>query len=284
MKRAILLLAACGGAQPAPSSGHTLRVLTLNVQVDGHDQLPAIARTIEAASPDVVFLQECTAEKCGAPLGKLLGFKHVQQGDDTATLSRWPITPEGFVMPPGAPPVRVKNLHLFYKPYQPYQLLHIPYEDTKFVSTADEAIAEARAIHQQEVDATVAALAKEPRVVVGGDFNEPSHLDWTAPAVAAKLQPTPVEWPSTKAFVDAGYTDAYRALYPDVVAHPGLTWTPTTRRDDPKDHHDRIDFLFERGLTPTAVQIVGENKDNADIVVAPYPTDHRGVVATFALP
>jgi exodeoxyribonuclease-3 len=68
------------------------------------------------------------------------------------------------------------------------------------------------------------------------------------------------------------------------VAHPGLTWTPTTRRDDPKDHHDRIDFLLVRGLRPVAVQIVGEDRTNADLVVAPYPTDHRGVVATFAVP
>jgi hypothetical protein len=37
------------------------------------------------------------------------------------------------------------------------------------------------------------------------------------------------------------------------------------------------------GLKVTAVQIVGENEKNADIVVAPYPSDHRAVVATFTL-
>ena len=31
-------------------------------------------------------------------------------------------------------------------------------------------------------------------------------------------------------------------------------------------------------------KIVGENKENADIVVSPYPSDHRAVVATFTLP
>ena len=30
-------------------------------------------------------------------------------------------------------------------------------------------------------------------------------------------------------------------------------------------------------------KIVGENKENADIVVSPYPSDHRAVVATFTL-
>ena len=32
------------------------------------------------------------------------------------------------------------------------------------------------------------------------------------------------------------------------------------------------------------VKIVGENKENADLVVSPYPSDHRAVMATFMLP
>ncbi|WDE98916.1 hypothetical protein PQO03_13840 [Lentisphaera profundi] len=33
----------------------------------------------------------------------------------------------------------------------------------------------------------------------------------------------------------------------------------------------------------TDAKIIGENSENADIVVAPYPSDHRAVVATFTL-
>ena len=29
--------------------------------------------------------------------------------------------------------------------------------------------------------------------------------------------------------------------------------------------------------------VIGENKENADIVVSPYPSDHRAVFATFTL-
>lgn len=277
----LLLLVACSHGTPPAAPAHALRVLTLNVQVDGHDKLPEIAALIRRADADVVFLQECGADKCGAVLAKMLDRKYVQQGDDTATLSRWPIDAAGHVAVPGGPTVRVANLHLFYKPYQPYQLLHIPYEDGKFISTEAEAIAEARAARGKEADAAVAALAGDSIVVAGGDFNEPSHLDWTPAAAAAKRQPMAVAWPSTKAFTDAGFIDAYRALHPDPLASPGFTWTPTTSPDDPKDHHDRIDFLLVRGLKPVDVQIVGEDSKNADIVVAPYPTDHRGVLATF---
>ena len=31
------------------------------------------------------------------------------------------------------------------------------------------------------------------------------------------------------------------------------------------------------------IKIVGEDKENADIVVSPYPSDHRAVVATFSV-
>ena len=55
--------------------------------------------------------------------------------------------------------------------------------------------------------------------------------------------------------------------------------------DDPTTHHDRIDFVYfkGRGVTVTDVKVIGENDENADIVVTPYPSDHRAVVATFTL-
>ena len=31
------------------------------------------------------------------------------------------------------------------------------------------------------------------------------------------------------------------------------------------------------------VKVVGEDKEKADIVVTPFPSDHRAVVATFTL-
>ncbi len=31
-------------------------------------------------------------------------------------------------------------------------------------------------------------------------------------------------------------------------------------------------------------KIVGEHRENADIVVSPYPSDHRAVVVTFSVP
>jgi exonuclease III len=86
--------------------------------------------------------------------------------------------------------------------------------------------------------------------------------------------------------VKAGFADAWRTIYPDEMKKPGYTWTPIMTADAPKTHHDRIDFVYfkGKGVKVTGANIVGENKSNADIVVSPYPSDHRAVVATFMLP
>jgi hypothetical protein len=68
------------------------------------------------------------------------------------------------------------------------------------------------------------------------------------------------------------------------MTHPGLTWTPTKTADDPTTHLDRIDFVYSKGVSPKAVQIVGEKGENANIVISPYPSDHRAIVATYDLP
>ena len=178
------------------------------------------------------------------------------------------------------------NTHLSHAPYQPYQLLGIPYANAPFIKTASEAISEARKARGTQVDRWVAALkpalASGAPVFLTGDFNEPSHLDWTARAAAAGVCPLAVEFPSTRAMVAAGIRDAFRTAFPDEVVSPGRTWTPITQPNDSKDRHDRIDFVFYggQGVTVTQCEVVGESKEYADRVVHPYPSDHRAVVAT----
>lgn len=121
---------------------------------------------------------------------------------------------------------------------------------------------------------------------VFGDFNEPSHRDWTARAVAAGQQPLAVEYPSARAIERRGFRDALRSVFPDAVAKPAFTWTPTTDVNDPEDHHDRIDYVLVRGrgVAIESAAIVGEASPAADIVVRPWPSDHRAVAATVRLP
>jgi len=269
-----------------------VRVLTFNIFLDGHLILPQIIKLIRTSGADIVGLQEC--EKESAQIAKALGFQFIQHGY-TALLTRFKIdavTPGGsgvIVRLDNGHKIAFFNKHLFYKPYQPYQLLGIPYQDGIFIKTEAEAIAEAKKARGADVAAAlkdIASLSKQtiPTILVG-DFNEPSHLDWTEAAAKAKRHPIKVEWPSTKAFADIGFRDAYRELFPDEMKNPGFTWTPTTKADDAKDHHDRIDFILYggEGIKLKSVDIIGENTKNATIVVNPYPSDHRAVTAVFEI-
>jgi hypothetical protein len=83
---------------------------------------------------------------------------------------------------------------------------------------------------------------------------------------------------------EAGIVDSYRAIHPDPVAAPGFTWTPGYPAPFVYDWdvHDRIDFVWAAGpAVALGSQVIGESGANADLVVTPYPTDHRGVVSTF---
>ena len=53
--------------------------------------------------------------------------------------------------------------------------------------------------------------------------------------------------------------------------------------DDATPHHARIDFVYFKGegLQLYTVHVAGEDKRNADIVISPYPSDHRAVAGTF---
>jgi exonuclease III len=187
------------------------------------------------------------------------------------------------------------NLHLPSHPYQPYQLLgirpkwHKHTNNITFIKTEAETIEWAKKARGAEIRKLLRQIKsipdKEAPVFVVGDFNEPSHLDWTEAAAKAGRHPIKVEYPTSTEMAKAGFGDSYRTIFPDEMKNPGITWSPAYKVDDPRTHHDRIDFVYfkGKGLEVKDVKILGENEENADIVVTPYPSDHRAVVASFKI-
>ncbi len=281
-----------------------LRVMTFNLWHGGDAGKQPLTQTLEvirAAKADIIGLQETGGHETnkgkgrpdhGLKLAEMLGWHYFDQGQRTGILSRYLIltnTPHKWgvsIRLPSGSTVWMFNVHLMHAPYQPYQLLKIPYANAPFIKTAGEAVTEARKARGGQVERMLSelkpALASGQPVFLTGDFNEPSHLDWTQRAAAAGKCPIAVEYPSTLAVTRAGMRDAFREAWPDEVTHPGRTWTPITQMDDPKDRHDRIDFVFVGGskVTVKGCEVVGETKPASDIVVQPYPSDHRAVVTT----
>jgi endonuclease/exonuclease/phosphatase family metal-dependent hydrolase len=281
-----------------------VRVMTFNLWVGGEEgkqPLEQSVRVIQAARADIVGLQETRGAEVngqrpdnGRKIAERLGWQHLDQGGGTAIISRFriveatPLKLGARLELPSGRSVYAFNVHFNHTPYQPYQLLDIPYNNAPFIKTAAEAVRFAREARGKEVDRLIpelrAALTTGAPVFLTGDFNEPSHLDWTAAAAQGAACPLAVEWPATKAVADCGLVDAFRSLRTDVCCDHGFTWTPTTRQDDPKDRHDRIDFVFTGGPAEAVeAAVVGEDAKLADIVVAPYPADHRAVLAEVEL-
>ncbi|MFD1630503.1 endonuclease/exonuclease/phosphatase family protein [Pseudopedobacter beijingensis] len=144
-------------------------------------------------------------------------------------------------------------------------------------------------------------------VILGGDFNEPSHKDWTTNAKHLYDRKVAVHWPVTSLLENAGFTDAYRLKYPDAINYPGITfpvfnpdvefkklvWAPTS------DDRDRIDYIFFSPLPFVKLKdivLVGPeesiafnkvvpklSKDKIILPINGWPTDHMAVLATFTV-
>jgi exonuclease III len=296
----------------APAGAETLRVMSFNIWGGGANEGKGIEETvaaIRAAGADVVGLQEtrlesdpCTAESCPAvgesvapAIAEALGWHVYDQTQENvalwanAVISRYPIgavSPKdlGVALDVNGKTVWLFNIHLDDEPYQPYQLLGIEYGPAPFIKTEAEAVKYATETRGPALDllqADMAAADGAAAIFVTGDFNEPSAHDWTPEAVAAGQQPVAVAWPTTGRLVAEGFLDAYRAIHFDPVARPAYTWTPRYDEAATDDHPDRIDFVLAKGagLRVTDAAIVGEDGPRSDIVVMPWPSDHRAVVA-----
>ena len=283
------------------SGDTTLRVMSFNIWrggAAGGQPLSQTVKVIRESKADVVGIQESYAGKVDSAkkVAEAMGWYHFRQGGkgvSTSVISRFPIvghTPQKYGVTIGISKeinVKLFNVHFRPAPYQPYQLKRIPYGDAPFITTAKEAQDWARKARGSQVDSLLSELKPDIEqggpVFLTGDLNEPSFQDWTDRARKANLIPVSVKYPAASMVVDAGMVDAFRAVYPDEVKHRGYTWTNRTSPSDPKDFHDRIDFVFAHGAKTVASEVVGENERNADIVVDPWPSDHRAVVSTFIL-
>lgn len=294
------------GAVSKAAEPETIRVMSFNIWVGGESgkqPLDQTAEVIRAARADIVGIQEGSgAERNGKRpdnarvIAEKLGWNYISQGDgDTSIMSRFKIvdhTPKKWgakLELPSGRHVWLFNAHFSHAPYQPYQLLNIPYADAPFIKTSEEAVSEAKKARAHQVASMLAEIdaVRDPAatIFVTGDFNEPSPEDWTEAVCRDGRCLVVVKWPTADAILQTGFVDAFRKAHPDPLKTPGYTWTPLTDAGDPKDRHDRIDFVLVKGRDARVekAEIVGERAEHADIVVTPYPSDHRGVVATVEL-
>lgn len=290
-----------------------LRVMTFNIFYGGDEMsldtlkfclnptgseetLDQVVQTIIESDADVVGIQEGMMNT--ARIAEWLA----DYTDETwycnermQIVSRYPLVdPSGangdyvFIEPVAGRVAAMTNVHLPAEPYTPYEIrdgatLEEVLEMEMTWRVEESSVSESPSItHLCEVLPPL--LANDIPLIFTGDFNSPSHLDWTEEVAEVRdVVRYPVEWPATKALEDMGFRDSYREIHPDPVETPGFTWTPGSLDGVEDEVHDRVDFVLAAGpLTTVDSQLMGEPENvDVDIVVDPWPSDHRGVVSTF---
>ncbi|HEY0258684.1 MAG TPA: hypothetical protein VGC18_02430 [Lacisediminihabitans sp.] len=129
-------------------------------------------------------------------------------------------------------------------------------------------------------------------VILLGDLESPSHLDWTAATSAAHCEAGAVDWPVSSVLERTGLKDSFRLAHPDPSAAPGQTTSvftghavSATAAATPADA-DRLDYVdFAGDLTVLESHVLtdGFPKPAPDSAGNGWISDRAAVVTTFDL-
>jgi endonuclease/exonuclease/phosphatase family metal-dependent hydrolase len=269
------------------------------------DGFAKAAAAIRASGADIAGLQESSPE-AAKRMAAELGWQHAAGGTGSVQIvSRHPIVEvlhgEGIgrdrfigarIRLAGSPAREVVlfNTHLDYQHYGPY-------EARKAGATAESVLALNRKSERvAQIAAVVASMkpqlvtADETPVLLTGDFNVPSHLDWTAATAGQHGGVGPVEWPESLRLAQDGLVDSFRLKHPDPAAEPGSTWSPIHKAGEPQD---RIDFIYHKGsglrvigsrtfTTAVETTIGAWGGNTAPVAGNTWPSDHAAVLTSYA--
>ncbi|MCS4226014.1 endonuclease/exonuclease/phosphatase family protein [Sphingobacterium sp. BIGb0165] len=338
----IMLLLLLSIGQFIVAQGKTeLKVLQINIWQEGTvvpNGFPAIADEIIDKNADIVLFSEVRNYKGTDYIQRILAElkskgasyfgKSSDEKLDVGLISKFPVTDQhalygkdsgmGGVLKSkirvGKRDFVFYSLHLDYTNYACYlprgydgvtwKKMENPITEVSAIVEANRKSKRDEAI--RDIIHDVEGEKQSQSFIVAGDFNEPSHLDWT---VATKdlfdHRGAVVPWDCSVLLEKAGFKDSFRVQYPNPVSHPGFTY-PAFNKDVPidklawaptADDRDRIDYVYYRSKLPLKVvkaRIVGptetvkyakkQGKDSEDEFLLPkgiWPTDHKALLVTF---
>ncbi|KAK2612505.1 hypothetical protein QQS21_001443 [Conoideocrella luteorostrata] len=276
-----------------------LRVMSFNLWFGGtkvNNYHEKQVRFLTNQNVDVVGFQESSGGH-GTRLARALGW-YSWQGSDVSIVSRYPIA-QVFTPTSVAGAVKIEldgpkteiilwNCHLGYDPYGPYDFCFSRMSLGQVLKREAES---GRTPQIQEITTKMKdhlSNADNIPVFLLGDFNAPSHLDWTEATKSQHCNVGDVPWPSSKYPTDAGLIDSFRLTHPNPVANPGNTWSPIyLDNDGRREPLDRIDFVYHKGRKLTVKNseavLVGNPTPEPNHSNNEWPSDHKAVLTTYKL-
>lgn len=258
-------------------------------------------RFILESGADLIGFQESVDGGHAMRLGNALGWETSQTNSSAAIISRYPIVEEydQVRVSRGArislngesdskQEINFWNTHLTAYPYGPYGFCFDNDTPEAVLSIESESGRTSQMIEILEAMSTQLASSNAIPVLLAGDMNAPSHLDYIEPLVEEHCGIADFDWPTSVLPAQAGLIDSYRVAHPDPAAVEGETWSPIYPYNegvtgDPEPQ-DRIDFVYateQLEVVRSETLLAGEpqpypgHKDNE------WTSDHRAVLTHF---
>ena len=258
-------LASCGNTHESSDSSKRLTVLEWNIWHAGHlktygpEACESTIGILRKSGADVILMVETYGSS--AQVADSLGFYHRLISDNLSIYSRYPIVktytfPDsistfnfgGVEIDMDGTPVRLFDTWIHYLPDA--RLAPVDLSEEEIIAwensgTRDE---ETRAI--LTVLRPMIAQSDSIPLIMGGDFNSHSHLDWTdSTKNMYKHGGAVVNWPVSRMMYQAGFSDSFREINPDPAKNIGTTWLTEADSLETPDRSDRIDFIYYTGKT-----------------------------------
>lgn len=263
-----------------------LKVATWNIWHGGRENGDSlgpgqVAELLQFSGADIIALQETYGS--GNYLAGQLRYNFHPRGTNVSILSRYPVLADISVLEPfhcagalielpGGKKIDFYSIWLSYD-----NDIWLP--NCRDTLTVPDLLAATKSSAWQ-ADSLLAAVSNrlknlshpEVPVIIAGDFNTMSHLDY---ALAALPQyKFVVNWPVSRLFLQKGYSDAYRQKNPVVNRLKDRTWSPRFADQE----QDRIDFIYYKGKS-----LLLKKAGITDSYTGLFPSDHAMVWAQFEL-
>ena len=303
-----LLLIVCSffffACQEKQATEQHLTVLSWNIwhgvhsKTYGQKACDGIIGVLKKSQADVILMVETYGS---APMvADSLGYNYHLISDNLCIYSRYPIVKKyafpdqigtfnfgGVEIDMDGTPVRLFDTWIHYLP----DMRLVPTDKTEEeilawddAGTRDEEIRKIISVLKPMI-----AETDSIPLIMGGDFNSHSHLDWTeANKDLYNHGGAVVNWTVSKEIAAASFKDSFREINSDPVKNIGTTWLTDADSLETVNRQDRIDFIYYQGKTIQATEsecydnILGETFSfkGEDFF---YASDHGFVLTTFKI-
>ena len=289
------------------ASSQEINVMAWNILHGGQNETlpsdgrPVIIDIIKESGADIILMIETYGS---APtIAEALGYNYELLSSNLCIFSRFPITKKllftdqidpfnfgGVEVSVDGKPLVLFDTWLHYLP----DARLVPLEKSE-----DEILAwENEGSRDEEIHAILEAIssyienAGNVPIIMGGDFNSHSHLDWIEDTRSQYNHGNAVvEWSISRAMTDAGFVDTFRSANPNPEENIGTTWNAEIVTDEDRifTREDRIDYIYSMGknlvvkASSSVIAPLGHPFSVYEKEYPTFPSDHGFVLTTFQL-